>query len=79
MDEIETPAPATPAPLGPGDDDPRSPVRGVAGPAHPPPGPGDSVGAPDGRQMIAPAPPGPGNPDLGPRHVTLVPAATDKE
>jgi hypothetical protein len=66
--------PAVP-PLGPGDDDPRSPVRGVAGPARPPLGPGDTDGPnPDEEfDFIAPSPPGPGEAQTGPRHVVRIP------
>jgi hypothetical protein len=81
-------------PLGPGDDDPRSPP--VAGDQAPPPlGPGDDdprspvrivESAPmadvpnpdDDFEFIAPAAPGPGDPQVGPRHITRFPKKTPR-
>lgn len=60
-DDELMPPPAPPA-LGPGDDDERSPARGVAAPAVPPPAPGDLVGhdTTAGVVLLTPPPPGPG-------------------
>ena len=70
---VEVP-PALP-PLGPGDDDPRSPAKGIAGPATEPLKPGDEVGPnpDDAYEFLAPQPPGPGDPQVGPRHVVRIP------
>lgn len=66
--------PIVPSPLGPGDDDPRSPARGVAAAPGPPPGPGD--GDADECDVLAPRPPGPGDVAFGPRQVTRMPKPT---
>ena len=75
-DELDI-SPALPAvpPLGPGDDDPRSPPIGVPGPARPPLKPGESDGPnPDDEyEFLAPQPPGPGDAQTGPRQVVRIP------
>lgn len=72
-DDVTPPAPL---PLGPGDDDPRSPARVVGPPtARSPLGPGESDGPnPDeGFVIVAPLPPGPGDDATGPRQVVRFP------
>lgn len=71
MDDAPIDPPPARPPLGPGDDDPRSPIRGVAAPALPPLAPGASSGdnADDAYVFLAPLPPGPGDAQTGPRHV----------
>jgi hypothetical protein len=64
------------AALGPGDDDPRSPVVIVSEPATAGPlGPGvlDGVDPHEGFVMLTPEPAGPGGVDLGPRQVVRFP------
>lgn len=61
----------TAGPLGPGDDDPKSPARGALETTAGPPGPGD--GDDDGMMTINPPADGPGDTATGPRHVTRVP------
>lgn len=62
MPDDELIPPPTPAALGPGDDDPRSPARGVAARVAPPPAPGDLVGddTTAGVQVLTLPPPTPG-------------------
>lgn len=88
MADDELLEPSIPAALGPGDDDPRSPIRIVPEPpkppavavrADPPPipaalGPGDSVGdnPDDAFHFLAPPPAGPGGVDRGALHLPRV-------
>ena len=64
---FETTAPA----LGPGDDDPRSPIKGAIETTSGTQAPGD--GGDDRFHTLTPAAPGPGDPQAGPRTVTQIP------
>jgi hypothetical protein len=66
---------AVPA-LGPGDDDPRSPIKGIALPATPPPGPGDGADPHEGFEFLALPAAGPGDATTGPRQLVRFPKRT---
>jgi len=74
LDVHSVPVPDAVPALGPGDDDPRSPVVGEAIPATAPLGPGDSTGVNEDDQFDfhAPLAAGPGDASTGARNVVRI-------